>query len=160
MEMKFRYISENCEGLIMLCVIGFAFNPDISGWAETSTASFLYWICFIIMLIFIFWSCHISGKCFADDEKIAFHLWFGQKKIFYYHDIKLIDCTYEYYHNKSDEGYLIYLTIETKERSKFTITQNLPYESRFITNPEYFSEKLEATEFMQIKNFIESEISS
>ncbi len=160
MEKKFKYISENCEGFVMLCVIVFAFNPDISGWAETKTAFFLYWLCFVMIVILTFWSCHISGKCSADDEKLIFRLWFGKKKIFYYQEIKSADCTYEYYRNKSDEGYLIHLTIEMKDLSKFSIVQNLPYEPGFITNPEYFTEKLEATEFMQIKNFLESEISS
>ena len=160
MEKKFRYISENRKGFVILCIIVFALNPDISGWAKTDTVFFLYWICFTVIVILTFWSWNISGRCAADDEKIKFWLWLGRKKIFYYQDIQSVDCTYEYYCFKNSEGYHICLIIETREQSKFSLMQNLPYEPGFITNPEYFTEKLEATEFMQIKNFLESEISS
>jgi len=102
---------------------------------------------------------NIPAHYSADDEKITFRLWFGQKKIFRYRNIVSVDCTQKYHNTRYGGCYDIYLIIHTQNQGKFSLMQKLPAKSEFMENPELLKEKLETTDLMQIKNFLKAEIS-
>ena len=157
MEWNFKYESEYYEGLVLLCIVIFALNPDLTSFPRGKWAVILWYVCFIACFVLCFASGRLSVRCLADDEKITFWLFGGRKEIFYYQDIVSVEHTYQYFSGRNYSGYKIDLTIRAKE-DVFFLRQIMPYEREFKTNPDYFTEKLESTDLLQIEKFLNFKI--
>ncbi len=157
MEWNFKYESEYYGGLVLLGVVIFAFSPDWSPFPRAKWAVILWYVCIIACFSLGFAIGNLNVRCLADDEKITFWLFGGRKEIFYYQDIVSVEYTYEYFSGRNSSGYYIDLTIRAKE-DVFFLRQIMPYEREFKTNPDYFTEKLESMDLLQIEKFLNSKI--